>query len=101
MGPKKAWKCKFVKGDKYVVGNARITIGLTKEAVRLEMTKGRQQHAFGWYDFKKIPEHAFAGDIWILFYGREKPGVGRLDEVMLTFQDGKVARIEHRSFSCP
>lgn len=101
LGPKKAWKRKFVKVDRFVAGNARITIQLTKKEVRLEMAKGRQQHAFGWYDFKKIPDHAFAGDIWILWYGRENPGMGRSDEIMLTFQEGKVARIEQRSFFSP
>ena len=65
------------------------------------MAKGRRKDMMKWYDFEKVAENAFAGDIWLLSYGPEEPGMGQVDEVMLTFQDGKVREIEKRSFANP
>jgi hypothetical protein len=84
----------------FIRGEARIALGMTKEEVKSQLSRGRHM-SHKWYNFQKPDEDMFAKDIWYLTYGPEVPGMGRYDTLTITFKDGKAVRIQDSSGLAP
>ena len=70
------------------------------DQVREQLSKGRiQSHKV--YCFRKPPPDMFERDVWVLYYGPEVPGMGRLDVLRVTFTDGKTSSLEIETLLCP
>jgi len=40
-------------------------------------------------------------DVWVISYGPEVPGMGRVDELRVSFKDGKVSKLEQKVYLRP
>ena len=91
---------KPAKIDAFERGDARIALGMTKAQVQEQLAKGRvQSHKV--YCFRKPPPDMFERDAWVLSYGPEDGGMGRVDELRVTFTAGKASSLEIKVVYCP
>jgi hypothetical protein len=91
---------KSIKVDSFVRGDARITLGMTKDQVREQLSKGRTlSHKV--YCFRKPQPEMFECDLWVLFYGPEESGMGRVDILRVIFTDGEASSLEIETILCP
>lgn len=90
----------FVKIDAFVRGDARIAPGLTRDEIREQLSKGKVQ-SHKPYAFRKPQPEMFERDVWVIFYGPEVPGMGRVHEIRVSFKDGKVSKLELKVYLCP
>ena len=90
----------FVKIDTFARGDARIALGGTRDEIREQLSKGKvESHKL--YAFRKPQPEMFERDVWVIFYGPEVPGMGREDELRVSFKDGKVSKLEQKVHLCP
>ena len=90
----------FLKIDSFVRGDARIAPGQTRDEVREQLSKGKVA-SHKPYAFRKPQPEMFERDVWAIFYGPEVPGMGRVDELRVSFKNGKVSKLEQRVCLCP
>jgi len=90
----------FTKIDAFVRGDARIALGRTRAEIRAQLSKGKVK-SHKPYAFRKPQPEMFKRDVWVIFYGPEVPGMGRVDELRVSFKDGKVSKLEHKAHLCP
>ena len=91
---------KPAKIDAFERGDARIALGMTKAQVQEQLAEGRvQSHKV--YCFRKPPPDMFERDVWVLSYGPEDGGMGRVDELRVTFTAGKASSPEIKVVYCP
>jgi hypothetical protein len=90
----------FKKIDAFVRGDARIAPGLTRAEIRKQLSKGKVK-SHKPYAFRKPQPEMFKRDVWVIFYGPEVPGMGRVDVLRVSFKEGKVSKLEHKVYLCP
>ena len=90
----------FEKIDAFVRGDARIAPGLTRDEIRKQLSKGKVK-SHKPYAFRKPQPEMFKRDVWVIFYGPEVPGMGRVDELRVSFKGGKVSKLERKVHLCP
>ena len=90
----------FAKIDTFVRGDARIALGRTRAEIRKQLSKGKVK-SHKPYAFRKPQPEMFKRDVWVIFYGPEVPGMGRVDELRVSFKGGKVSKLERKVHLCP
>ena len=90
----------FEKIDAFARGDARIAPGLTRAEIREQLSKGKVK-SHKPYAFRKPQPEMFKRNVWVISYGPEIPGMGRVDELRISFTDSKVSKLEHKVYLCP
>ena len=90
----------FKKIDAFVRGDARIAPGLTRAEIRKQLSKGKVKSHKPYAFIKPQPE-MFKRDVWVISYGPEVPGMGRVDVLRVSFKGGKASKLEHKVYLCP
>ncbi len=91
----------FVKIDSFVRGDARIAPGQTPSEVCRQLSKGKTTSLRKSYAFGKPEPEMLERNVWVINYGPEVPGMGRVDVLRISFKDDKVSKLEHKAYACP
>lgn len=85
----------------YRNGSVSIEIGMKKADVKNVIANGKQVFHHKDYVFRPLKDEAMKTDVWELWYGPEVPGIGHVDQVIVTFAQGKVSVVRQKSYMCP
>ena len=91
----------LIEVAEFSMNNVLVALGQSKKEVRAQIAKPPFKTPFGGYLFLKPKESMFPGDRWVLTYTKEHGGHGRADTLRLTFEDGKVHKLEHKTRFMP